>query len=433
MTNCDPKREHPNNFRHSMRCWRRLFFWILLIVCARDAEAQDTTNADGLFEAARREAIEKNDFSEALRLSKKALAINPRYNDILIFTGRVHTWNNEPDSGRKYLQRALEYSPPPEDAFVAYSDLEFWNKNYPAALDITQRGLNSLSYSLDLLLRKAKILEAMKEYEQAILVTDTLLKMDRGNADARRLNISLKEQVSKNRFAVKLDYAHFDKQFKDDWYFGSMEYTRVTKMGPVVARINYANRFRKEGMLYELDAYPRLSRTFYMYLNGGYCNSDNVGVFPKWRSGASLFANLPHAFEAEAGVRYLFYTSDIFFYTVYAGKYYKSFLFGARTYINSAANGISNANIVMARYYYGNSDDYINLSLGAGISPDNRQLNLQINNTGKLRSYTGELVLRHALRKLNVVSINISLLNQEYYPGLIGNQVQAGVGYMRHF
>jgi YaiO family outer membrane protein len=407
---------------------------LIFIFCSSlVSKAQDTTNADGLFEAARKEAFEKKNFTEALRLSKKALDINPKYNDILIFTGRVHTWNNEPDSGRIYLQRALKQNPPPEEAFVAYSDLEYWNKNYPDALRITQQGLNSLSYSFDLLLRKAKILEAMKDYTTAILVTDTLLKMNRGNTEARKLNIALREKSAKNKFAVKLDYAHFDKQFKDDWYFGSVEYTRVTSLGPIVARLNYADRFRKEGVLYEVDAYPRISRVFYMYLNTGYCNNNNDHIFPKWRSGLSLFANLPHAFEAEGGIRYLYYNSDIFFYTFYAGKYYKSFLFGARTYINSTANGIANANSVMARYYYGSSDDYINLTLGAGISPDNRQLNLQVNNTGKLRTYSGELVLRHALRKLKVVSVNFSLLNQEYFPGIIGNQIQAGVGYMRRF
>jgi len=411
--------------------WRSLLLVLLCSLTCSASQAQDTTSADGLFEAARKEAYEKKNFTEAIRLAKKALAISPRYTDILIFTGRVCSWNNQPDTGRIYLQRALEYIPPPEDAFIAYSDLEYWNKNYDKALEVTQRGLNSLSYSLDLMLRKAKILEAMKDYKTAILVTDSILKMNRGNSEARALNVSLREMVSKNKFSIKLDYAHFDKQFKDDWSFGSVDYTRMTKLGPIVGRINYANRFNLNGYLFEVDAYPRISRTFYMYVNAGY--SDNDGVFARRRSGVSLFANLPHAFEAEGGIRYLFYTSNIFFYTLYAGKYYKSFLFGARTYLNSGSNGFSNANFGLIRYYYGNADDYVNLSAGAGISPDNRALNLQLNSTGKLRSYSAELVLRHSIGMLNAVSINFSILNQEYFPGLIGNQYQGGIGYVRHF
>jgi YaiO family outer membrane protein len=87
----------------------------------------------------------------------------------------------------------------------------------------------------------------------------------------------------------------------------------------------------------------------------------------------------------------------------------------------------------MARYYYGGIDDYIGLNIGAGISPDDRRVNIQLNSAYKLRTYTAELTLRHAIRKLNVVVLNLSILNQEYLPGTIGNQFQAGVGYIRRF
>jgi YaiO family outer membrane protein len=85
-----------------------------------------------------------------------------------------------------------------------------------------------------------------------------------------------------------------------------------------------------DGLQYELESYPRFSKTFYAYANIGY--SDNVGVFPKWKAGASLYANLPKAFEAELGIRYLYFNSAAYIYTLYIGKYYKSFLFG--TYIS---------------------------------------------------------------------------------------------------
>lgn len=402
------------------------------IIFSGSAQAQDTTNADGLFESARWAAIHNKNFPEAIRLAKKAIAISPAYADIVVFAGQVYTWNNQPDSGRKYLQHALELQPKNEDAYSAYSDLEFWNKNLEPALVITQKGLDFFPSSQSLLLKKARILEVMKNYKAAIAVTDTLLTLNSADQDARALNTSLKRMASRNRIEAHFDFAHFDKEFMDDWYFGSVEYTRVTGLGPVVARVNYGNRFKQGGLLYEVDAYPRISHTFYMYLNGGYADNA-LAIFPKWRGGASLFANLPHAFEAEAGVRYLYYSSNIFFYTAYAGKYYKNFLFGVRTYLNPSANGISNASMVTMRYYYGEADDYVNLTLGAGISPDNRELNVVTNNLGNQQSYTGELLYRRAIDKLNIVSFNVSLVKLEYLPGMVGNQVQAGVGYVRYF
>jgi YaiO family outer membrane protein len=81
-------------------------------------------------------------------------------------------------------------------------------------------------------------------------------------------------------------------------------YSRLTKFGTVIGRVNYANRFQTDGLQAEVDAYPRLSNVFYTYVNAGY--SENAGVFPKYRAGFSLYANLPKSYEAEAGWRYLY-------------------------------------------------------------------------------------------------------------------------------
>ncbi|MES2701255.1 MAG: YaiO family outer membrane beta-barrel protein [Bacteroidota bacterium] len=404
---------------------------MIMLTVAVSTKAQDTLTADGLFAAARKTAFEKKNNTEAIRLAKKALELNPRYTDIVVFVGRVYTWEKQNDSARAYFETALEQNVAAEEAYQGYSDLEYWSQNYGQANEITQRGLDMHPYSQELLLRKAKILTSLKDYKTAVLVTDTLLTMNRHNAEARALNINAKELSYKNRFTFRHDHAHFDKQFVDDWYFGSLEYTRLTGIGPVVARLNYADRFKRDGLLMEADAYPQISKTFYMYLNLGFSNHQEV--FPRWRSGASLFANLPHAFEAELGARYLRYTDDAFFYTAYLGKYLGSFMLGARTYITPSTSAISNANNAFVRYYFGGTNDYIHLSATAGISPDDRRLNLQVNSNGKLRSMLGELIFSKAIRQYNVVTFNFSLLNQEYFPGLFGNQYQGGFSYTRHF
>jgi YaiO family outer membrane protein len=114
------------------------------------------------------------------------------------------------------------------------------------------------------------------------------------------------------------------------WY--RFDYTRTTGIGSVTGRVNYANRFKNNGLQYELEAYPHISKTFYSYVSVGY--SDSIGVFPHWRGGFSLYANLPKSFEGELGMRYLQFSGDpTFIYTAYLGKYYKSWLFSARTYV----------------------------------------------------------------------------------------------------
>lgn len=48
-------------------------------------------SSDSLFTDARSVAFEKKDYSQAIQLSKEALAISPGYSDIRIFLGRLYT------------------------------------------------------------------------------------------------------------------------------------------------------------------------------------------------------------------------------------------------------------------------------------------------------------------------------------------------------
>lgn len=396
-----------------------------------NAWAQDTTTAEGLFTTARKEAFDNKDYDAAIIHAQKALRIDPKYTDITIFLGRLYGWKDMPDSARYYLSLAIENAPNYADAYAAYADLELWNDNKERSLELVNTGLSNDPESVPLQMRKAKVLNSMREYKAAIGIIDTLLSIDPKNTDARALASQIRDNVSKNRIGIKYDYIHFDKQFPDDWQLFSIDYTRQTKQGPITARVNYANRFGNSGLQYELEAYPKISKTFYGYLNIGY--SEDVNVLPKWRAGASLYANLPKAFETELGIRYLYFNSDVFIYTLYLGKYYNNFLFGARTYVTPASSNIAQSYSVLVRYYYKGVDDYIGLSAGAGLSPDDRRINVQLNSNYKLRTYTTELTVRHAIKRLNIIMFNASLLNQEYLPETIGNQIQVGVGYIRRF
>lgn len=405
---------------------------LMVLLCTLGATKVNAQSVDSLYEAARNAAFNDKDYTTAIRLSQKALELNPEYTDINAFIARVYAWNNQSDSGRIYFRRALLQKPDMEDAYAGYADLEFWGNNPDTALGIIEQGLQYNRSSIPLLLRKATILQTKREFRQALLITDTILTLDKGNTEARNLAALLKDNVSKNRIGIKYDYTYFDKQFAHPWNLLAIDYTRQTKAGPITARVSYANRFNKGGMQYELESYPIISKTFYGYLNIGY-SDDTIGVFPRWRGGGSLYINLPKAFESEVGVRYLNFRNDVFIYTLYVGKYYKSFLFGVRGYLTPNNANIAQSYLASARYYYGGMDDYIGLSLGTGISPDDRRINILLNSNYKLQSYTGELLFRHAIRRLNIITVNLSIINQEYLPEVKGNQFQAGIGYIRRF
>ena len=395
---------------------------------------QDSLSADGLLVMARKAAFDDKNYELAKERLYKALRISPGYADIRVFLGRIHTWTKEYDSARYYFTSVLKVNPGYADASVALADLEYWNDDNKKSLQVADSALTYHPESEDLWVRKARVLNAMRRFAEAQTAVDHVLKIDRNNTEARSLADRIKESSTKNKIGLSYDYVSFDKQFSDPWHLASFDYTRTTGIGSVTGRINYANRFKDNGVQYEMEAYPHLSKTFYTYMSLGY--SDNVGVFPQWRGGFSLYANLPKSYEAELGIRYLKFSGDpTYIYTAYLGKYYKSWLFSGRTYLtpSSFTNTVSASYSVSARYYYGSADDLIGGTFGYGISPDDRLNSIQLDNSIRLISYKAGLFFKTKISRFSVLSIDGSWINQEYLPQTKGNQFQISIGWLHRF
>ncbi len=409
----------------------RTLLLITLLHVTAIVKAQTPASPDELFKAARNASFEEKDDNKAKQLAKQALLQAPQYADIEVFLGRLYTWNKQYDTALYHYQQVLTYAPSNEDASIAYSDLEYWNDHYDKALTVCSNGLTSHPISAELLLRKAKILNALKQYKEASQVVDQLLKSNKRNTAALALASLLKDAVAVNKIGISYDYSHFDKQFNQPWHLASIGYSRYTKAGSFSANVNYANRFGSNGWQGEVDAYPHISKTFYSYVSVGY--SPGESVFPKYRAGFSLYANLPRSYEAEAGIRYLNFGTSTFIYTLYVGKYYSNFLFGARSYVTPGTVGVSHSYSLLTRYYFHGADDYIGASIGSGISPDDRAISIQYNNKNRLNSRQVSVSFNHSVAKMNVISIKAGLLKQEYQSGVTGNQVDVSVGLQRRF
>lgn len=391
---------------------------------------QERLSSDELFQLARTAAFDKKDYKLATELSKQALVISPDYADIQIFLGRVYTWWDKTDSARESFKQVLERQPDNEDAASAYADLEYWNDRPEEALKITENALVFHPQSKVILLKKTKSLIDLERFNEADSNLIVLLKIDPKNAEARSLLEKIKDLSAKNKLSISYDLAIFDKQFDDPWHIVSLEYSRGTKAGSFVGRVNYANRFRTNAVQFEVDAYPRISKTFYSYVNAGI--SDKSSVFPQYRGGFSLYANLPKSFEGEAGFRYLHFSGNTWIYTASLGKYYKNYWFNFRTYITPATKSVSNSYSILSRYYF-KGTDYFGIGLGTGISPDETANNVQLANAYKLKSYHVSANYRNTFKTFNMILFSFSYLQQEYLPKVTGNQYLFSVGYQRRF
>jgi YaiO family outer membrane protein len=413
------------------RLFHLLIFLLVISGSGMKSYSQDSTTSDGLFLSARAAAFQVHDFQKAKNLCRKALQISPSYQEIRIFLGRLYSWNKQYDSASITFSQVLHEEPGNEEATLAFSDMKYQNDQYMDALKLVNEALTLHDHSIALLLGKAKLLNALERYNETYDVLDDILKRDKNNQEARALANQIKYKAAIQKIGVNYDYVYFDKQFNDPWHLVSLDYTRKTRIGSVTARINYANRFANSGWQYEIEAYPHLSKALYTYFELGYSN--NVGVFPHWRSGFSLFANLPRSFEAEAGWRYLNFSAPTNIYTVYLGKYYKKYLFGIHSYLTPDQSTVSQSYNAFARYYFSGADDYFGLSLGSGVSPDDRSINQQLSEKNQLKTYKIAAEAHFTIKSLSILTLNASLINQEYLPYTKGNQVQIGVGYQRCF
>ncbi|WP_312900627.1 YaiO family outer membrane beta-barrel protein [Chryseobacterium taichungense] len=409
---------------------KKHFGFLLLLLLPFQAYSQQDMSADELFVKARTAAFDEKDYTKSIELAKQALQKAPNYTDISVFLGRVYTWSKDTESARAVFEELGKRDVQDEDYFIAYASLEYWNDNNAKAVEITDKGLSYHPQSEALWLLKARAYYSDKNYIESEKAIKSLLAINPKNTEAISLAVKINDLAAKNAISVTYNYSHFDKQFADDWHIVSVGYKRVTPIGSVILRANYANKFAENGAQFELEAYPRLSDMFYLYVGAAYSN--DVGIFPKYRTGVSLNANLPHSFEAEIGYRQLYFSNNIWMYTASVGKYYKNFWFNIRTYITPDNKNISHSYTGTIRYYTKSAQDYFAFQIGTGISPEESRNNLLENETFKLKTFKVGGEYNFSVKK-NLFSVGTMYYNQEYRPNEKGNQFDITLGYTRKF
>lgn len=404
----------------------------LLLISLKLVNAQTTPSTDELFKQARSAAFDQKNYPLAISLSKQALAKSPDYSEISNFLGRIYTWTGKLDSARLIFNAVLDKHPDTEDASFASGSLEYWNNNSPKALQLVNDGLKYHPLSNDLLLLKGKVQNDLHQYKAADSTLNVLIKADPANSDARAVDERVKDNASINKVSLSYDYIYFDKEFSSPWQVVELDYSRQTSWGSIIGTLNYANRFNTNGLQYEVDAYPHISKMFYAYVSAAY--SGNQTVFPKTRGGFSLYANLPSSFEGELGFRYLYFSGSTWIYTAAIGKYYKNFRFTLRTYLTPSFGSVSQSYSLNTRLYTGGAFDYFSLSIGTGVSPDDPR-NIILLNNGNNYKLTSDNIEASYYRtfKRNIFFINASLQNQAYRFQTRGNQLDIGIGYQRRF
>lgn len=299
--------------------------------------------------------------------------------DVALLMGRTYAWDEKYDSARVVFNELLLYEPDNVEVLGAFADVEYWSENYTEAVKYCDFYLEEKPDDEDMVLKKATILNGQENTELAVKTLENFVGEYPYSSGIIKKLKEYRLDLMKNKIRILNTVDFFDSEFnRDPWNITSLSYARKMKLGTVISRLNWSNRYEKNGFQYELDAYPIINENNYGYLNYGFSNSI---LFPHNRLGLELYHNFPRSFEGSVGMRVLFYdktSTDI--YTATLGKYLGKYWLSARAYVTPSENENSVSGMLTMRRYFSDPENYLGLQLGYGVTPDDnfyRRLSLK--------------------------------------------------------
>lgn len=388
-----------------------VLLFILLPLGFAYAQNTNRINADSIFIEARKHAFNK-DYQSARQECDFILQSYPDYWDAYILKGRTFAWDNQDDLARALFNKAIEGKPSYKDAYLAAIDNEIWSDNLDNAINLINKALVYYPIDEDILLQKAKVLIKQGKNEEAVEVLNQILAINSTNQQAIDLLNSINERKFNNKISLFYSYLMF-KDDKNNAHFAFIEYFRRTKLGPLILRSNYTNRFSENDYQFEVDAYPTLKPGTYLYLNAGI--SSNI-LFPRYRAGLELFQKLPNAFEVSLGYRGLYFDAEnVNIATASISKYYRDFWFSLRPFVAFKENLTSYTTQLNVRKYFSSPENFLGLIGTWGNSPERIEFTYDAAKTKNTNSYLLGVEYQHKWNKKWISKIAYNYHSQEYY------------------
>lgn len=224
---------------------------------------------------------------------------------------------------------------------------------------------------------------------------------------------------SEYRVDAAYQFYYFDNDL-DPWHYVSAWVERRERNYSLLGRVNYAHRFNTSAVQFELDAYPLFSPKYYAYFNIGYSSSETS--FPEWRLGGELYANLPGAWEASGGFRYLtFATAEVRMLSGSVGKYYGNYWTSLRPTAAFDDGEVSYSLLLITRRYFADADNFVGGLIVYGNAPDERISAVELDRLSNFQiSISGKHPMGPALSWLWGLSFQREELRESRFRNRIG-------------
>ncbi len=405
------------------------------ILAQQHTPLSDTSSIEYLFYNARQHAYNK-EREEARRICRQILSIDSTYWDATVLIGRTYSWDAKYDSARVVLSTVLKSKAGYYDAMDALIDNEYYCGDYIRSINYSDKGLSFHPNDETFLYKKARAMDATGDYQSAVKILNTLIERNPQNKEASDKLLTIKRESRVNKIGITYGVYAFDND--TPWIFSSTSLGRKTSgLGTVTIRYNYARRFNQDGHQFEIDAYPSIAKGIYLYLNTGFSNKTN---FPFSRFTFEPYFKLPAGFELSVGIRYMnfdqkrlfaFDSSMVMIYTGTIGKYAGNYWFSLRPYLTPGDKNLSGSVNLTIRRYFKDAENYLSLTLGTGMSPEEQQYAYNPN-TNYLKSKKISLDYQQKIAHRFIFNCGTGYAREEIKAGKRINRysIDAGFGFM---
>ncbi|QED36634.1 YaiO family outer membrane beta-barrel protein [Antarcticibacterium arcticum] len=391
-------------------------FCIVFICLTSCFPAVSQTNPETSFENVR-ELARQNDFDTAIAQMEILVAAYPENDDFRLYLARLNFWNKDYEKATNELTPLFAAEKLKQEPVDLQLQIFLASQDYEKLLNLSKTALEIFPSQGDqYLLYQALAMERTGDSAAAI---EVLSQVSLNSELFKSASYLRTELLGRQKNLITIGYLNtsFSNPGASPWHLAHLEYARKGIKIPYSLRVNYGHTFGNSAVQGEVDAYPKISKNSYLYLNLGF--SDNNSVFPGLRMGGEYYYNFKKL-SSSAGARYLkFSAAEVLMFTGSVSAVLGDYQLGYRPFLISENNNWFVSHALKFRRSFDSREAYVQLDLQYGGIP---YYFIVTNDLLRMNSYRAGINLRFRIADNFFVQPILMYEREEFTPANFRNR-----------
>jgi YaiO family outer membrane protein len=211
-------------------------------------------------------------YQEAIRVFDDLALAHPENTDVLLFRARVKAWSHSYEEAEAGYQEVLRLDPGNSEAPVGLAEISSWRGDYAAALALYGKVQEKEPDNADIYFRIGRVYLWQGSRVQAEENFKTALRLDPQNKEYERALQKTKPRLQE-KFELRYEYQTDNFSDGRSRYLDqniAFQMSPFKGTGPLVLKVNHADRADGDDLRYGFEFYPRLWKKAYGYLDAAY-------------------------------------------------------------------------------------------------------------------------------------------------------------------